>query len=116
MFRLLADENFDRRILEGLLTRRDDLDIQRVRDVGLLGAPDLVVLTWAAAEDRILLTHDLKTMPPFAHERIERGLRIGGVIAFGQRLAIGRAIDEILVVLECTREDEWQAAVIRLPL
>jgi len=60
--RLAADENFNQDIIRGLLRRKPDLDLVRVQDAGLSGASDPAVLEWAAAEDRLLLTHDLTTI------------------------------------------------------
>ena len=63
MFRLLADENFRGNIIRGLIRRIPTLDVTRVQDEGLSGADDPSVLEWAADNDRIVLTHDLETMP-----------------------------------------------------
>jgi hypothetical protein len=40
MLTFLADENFHRAIVRGLLRRKPDLDIVRVQDVGLSGVDD----------------------------------------------------------------------------
>lgn len=40
MLRLATDEDFNNRILRGLLRRRPDLDIVRVQDAGLRGRGD----------------------------------------------------------------------------
>ena len=61
MLRLLADENFNGEVLRGLLLRQPDFDIVRVQDVGLAGADDPDILSWAAANNRIVLTHDRTT-------------------------------------------------------
>ena len=61
MLKLAADENFNNNIVRGLLRKEPGLDIVRVQDVGLKGADDPTVLEWAAQEERILLTHDVKT-------------------------------------------------------
>ena len=66
MLRLAADENFNQDIIRGLLRREPDLDLVRVQDAGLSGASDPIVLAWAAAQDRLILTHDVRrshTMP-----------------------------------------------------
>jgi predicted nuclease of predicted toxin-antitoxin system len=63
MLRLLADENFNGDIVRALLLRQPDLDIVRVQDVGLAGLDDPDILDWAAANDRIILTHDRATLP-----------------------------------------------------
>jgi predicted nuclease of predicted toxin-antitoxin system len=64
MIRLLTDENFNQYILRGLRRRLPRLDFVMVKDVSLAGLPDLVLLKWAANEQRIILTHDLKTLVP----------------------------------------------------
>jgi predicted nuclease of predicted toxin-antitoxin system len=62
MLRLATDEDFNNRILRGLLRRKPDLDIMRVQDAGLIGKSDAEVLEWCANEGRVLLTHDVMTM------------------------------------------------------
>ncbi len=116
MLRLLADENLNGDILRGLLLRKPDLDVVRVQDVGLAGTSDPDVLTWAAEEDRIILTHDRATMPDFAYERLATGDRMPGVCVLDIRFPAGRAIQEILLIVACTEQDEWLDRVIYLPL
>jgi hypothetical protein len=36
-------------------------------------APDDQLLVWLADEGRILLTHDVRTMPRFVYERVRAG-------------------------------------------
>lgn len=54
MLRFSADENLDIRILQGLRGQAPEIDVVRVQDAGLQGAPDPVVLEWAAAGSRLL--------------------------------------------------------------
>src|ERR1700716_3423746 len=70
MLRLAADEDFNSRIVRGLLRRQPELDIVRVQDAGLAGSDDQKVLAWTATENRVLLTHDVSTLKQFAYERI----------------------------------------------
>ena len=79
--RFLADENLDGDLLRALLRRRPDLDIVRVQDVGLAGADDAAVPAWAAANGRVLLTHDVNTVPGHAYARIRAGQPLAGVVA-----------------------------------
>lgn len=58
MIRLLADENFDNRILRGVQRENANADIVRVQDTDLYEADDSTVLAWAASESRIVLSHD----------------------------------------------------------
>lgn len=74
MFRFAADENFDNSVLRGLRLRQPTVDIVRAQDViGLSGSDDPTLLEWAAAEGRILLTHDASTVPDYAYARIAAG-------------------------------------------
>lgn len=68
--RFAADENFDNDILRGLLRRIPDLDVVRVQDTELYQAPDDRLLEWCAQENRVLLTHDARTMPAFLRARL----------------------------------------------
>jgi len=116
MLRLATDEDFNNRIVRGLLRRQPDLDILRVQDAGLAGRDDEEVLAWAAGEGRILITHDVTTMKQTAYDRIAAGLPMPGVFEISQDVSIGRAIDELLLLVLYSDKDEWQGQVRFLPL
>lgn len=114
--RLLVDEDFDNDILRGLLRRQPGVDVVRVQDVGLSGADDSTVLAWAADQNRVLLTHDVSSMKAHAYDRIARSLPMPGVFAVSQDLPVGRAIEEVLLLAQCSVPGEWEAQVRHLPL
>lgn len=116
MLRFAADENFNNDILDGLLRRKPELDVLRVQDTDLLGAEDPDVLAWADDVGRILLTHDVNTLPGFAYERILAGHSMAGVFLVGQTLPIGPVIEDLLFLAECSRDGEWEGQVLFLPL
>lgn len=116
MLRLVADENFNNDIVRGLLRRKPDIDVVRVQDVGLSGADDPSVLAWAAQERRVLLTHDVTTMTKYAYLRIETGHAMPGVFAVGRDTAISRTVDDILLLIECSIEGEWDGQILYLLL
>ena len=116
MIRLLIDQNLNRRIIEGVQLRMPDLDAIFALDVGLAGATDPDVLEWAAANDRVVVTHDAKTMPNFAYDRLAAGRRVPGLIAIRTSLPIGAAIDDLLLILNCCREDELDGQVYDVPI
>ena len=116
MLRLAADENFDQRILNGLRRRLPDLDVVRVLDVGLGSASDPGILEWAAQENRILLAHDVATVTRFAYERAAAGEPMPGVFEVPQRLHIGRAIEDLLLLATASEAGEWDGQVRYLPL
>ena len=116
MLRLLSDENFNGDIIRGLFLRQPDLDLLRVQNVGLQEVDDPTILAWAAKNKRILLTHDRATMPDFAYERIVRREPMTGLFVVNDRMSIRQAIDELLLLINCTEQAEWKGIVLYLPL
>jgi hypothetical protein len=116
MLSLLADENLNGDIVRGLLLRRADLDIARVQDFSLSGLDDADVLAWAAEQQRIVLTHDRATMPDYAFQRVVAKEPMPGLFVINDRLPVGHAIDEILLLDECSAQAEWHGRVVYLPI
>jgi len=116
MLRLAADENFNNDIVRGLWRRKSELDIVRIQDVGLSGADDPTVLEWAAREGRVLLTHDVTTMTRYAYEHVRAGQPMPGVFEVSRAVPIGLAIEDTLLLAECSLEGEWEGQVRYLPL
>lgn len=114
--RFAADENFNNVILRGLKRRRPTLDVVRVQDAGLAGADDPAVLEWAASEGRILLTHDVATMIRYAYDRVRAGQLMPGVCEVQRRVPIGQAIEELLLIAECSTADDWETQVFYVPM
>lgn len=116
MLRLAADENFNNDIVRGLLRRKPDLDIVRVQDAGLSGGGDPEVLEWAASDGRVMVTHDVSTLSKHAYDRIEAGRAMPRVFEISATMAVGRAIDDLLLLVECSVDGEWEGQVRYLPL
>ncbi|WP_008311713.1 DUF5615 family PIN-like protein [Leptolyngbya sp. PCC 6406] len=116
MLSLLSDENFNGDIVRGLMLRQPNLDLLRVQDVGLREVDDPAILAWAASNGRILLTHDRATMPDFAYNRLVRGEPIAGMFVVNDRMPVRQAIDELLLLLDCSEQAEWKNVVLYLPL
>jgi hypothetical protein len=96
--------------------RKPDLDVVRVQDAGLPSAGDPEVLEWAAREGRVLLTHDVSTIGRYAYERVTAGQAMPGVFEIETNLSIARAIEDLLLIVECSLEGEWEGQVRYLPL
>ena len=116
MIPLLFDENIDRDIVRGLELRLPDLDFLTVQGVGLQGRPDDEILEWAAAHHRILVTHDVRTIPRYAGDRIRAGLPMPGVFGAAKTLPVGLVIDDLLLLATCSLEGEWQNRIVYLPI
>lgn len=114
--RFATDENFDGRIFSGLRQRLPDLDIVRVQDTEMFQAPDDQLLAWLAEEGRVLLTHDVRTIPRFVYERVRAGQSVPGVIEVHKRTPIGQAIDDLEVVLGAGEPEDFADQVKYIPL
>lgn len=114
--KFLTDEDFQSAILDGVRRRLRDLDIVSVQEAGLRTSRDPQVLEFAASENRILLTHDVRTMETHARARLALGKPMPGVIIIRQQVPIIRAIDGIILVAECSQPEEWNEKIQFLPL
>jgi predicted nuclease of predicted toxin-antitoxin system len=116
MLSFLSDENFNGDIVRGLFLRKPNLDLLRVQDVGLRKVDDPMILDWTANNNRILLTHDRATMPDFAYERLVKGQSMTGLFVVNDRMPIRQAIDQLLLLIDCSEQEEWKGIVLYLPL
>ena len=115
--RILLDEDFNNDILRGLLRRKPEVDIPQVQDIPeIVGAGDPDVLEWAAKEERVLFTHDVNTMTAHAIARVQTGKSMPGVFAASQRLPVGQVIEDMILLVELSKEGEWEGLVLHLPL
>ncbi len=116
MLRYIADENFNGDIVRGLLRRNPSVDIVRLQDIGLSGAEDSTVLEWAASQGRVVVTHDVTTMTRHAFDRVASGLPMPGVFEVKSTAAVGQVMGDLLLLAECSLEDEWERRILYLPL
>jgi hypothetical protein len=73
-------------------------------------------LEWAAHHQRVLLTHDVSTMTAHAYVRAREGKSMPGVFEVGRHVPTSVAIEDLLLLAECSLEDEWEGQVRSLPL
>jgi hypothetical protein len=114
--RFLADEDFDNDLLRGVQRQVPWVDFTRVQDEELSGEPDPTILEWAAKHDHVVLSHDVNTMTRHTYARIRAGQRVPGVCIVPQSLPIGQAIEELILLIECSRPEDWENQVRYLPL
>jgi len=116
MIALAFDENLNNDVVRGLLRRNPALDVVRVQDAGLSSLDDPAVLAWAAAEARVLVSHDVATLTAYAYARVLAGLPMPGLFEAGPSVPIATAIDDLLLIAECSLPGEWEGQVRYLPL
>jgi len=115
MLKLLIDENFDQRILRGLQLRVPGLFYALVQETALAGAKDAALLQWAAENQRVLVTHDRKTMLKAVHQRLRSGQKTAGLVIVRKELPLIRAIEDLVLLLECCTEIDLENQVVFIP-
>ena len=104
--RLLFDEGLNNDLVRGLVARDPELDVVRAQDF-IQGCPDDYVLEWAFYNQRVLLTHDIKSMPRHCQTRWNNRQSIAGIVFVEQIISIGPAIEQILTLLSDTEQFDW---------
>lgn len=99
--RFLVDEDLSPKIAEWIRTEAG-LDAVHVRDRGLLGEPDHVVLEYAYQEDRILITANVKDFQRLARAR---ELHPGIVLFLNGALSREEQWEVMLIVMEILRQE-----------
>lgn len=112
--RFQADADFRRPIVTGLKRREPGIDLRTAEEARLVGLDDLAVLKIAADDRRLLLTHDVSTMPETFARFIETQLS-PGVILVSQSLSYRDAIDRLPRVWTTTESEDWENVLSFLP-
>lgn len=113
--RFQADADLNEEILSGVLRQNPDIDFQTAEEAELRGLADPEVLARAADENRILVTHDRRTMPRHFADFIGRRA-CPGVMIISQRVSVHRAIEELTLAWEVSEAEEWFNLIVELPL
>lgn len=116
MLKLLIDENLDQRILRGLQLLVPGLAYTVVQETSLAGAQDTALLQWAAENHLVLVTHDRRTMLRAVQARMRSGQETTGVVIVKKEVPLIRAIEDLVLLIECASEKELGNQVIFIPL
>lgn len=110
----LADVDLKRAIVDGVLRRDHNVDFKIAQQASLDGMPDLEVLAFAAREGRVLVTHDVTTMPSHFEEFV-RQRQSPGVIITPQHVPVGQVIEALLLVVNAGNAADLRNCVLLLP-
>jgi hypothetical protein len=113
--RFLADADLNQAIVTGALDREPALDFLTATEADLHGQDDPEVLELAAAQGRVLVSHDTSTMPVHFFDRLRSGRRSPGVFLVRQRASVGQVVDAILLVWSASAPEEWAGQIHYLP-
>lgn len=110
-----ADADLNEDIVTGVLRKIPEIDFQTATEAKLTGITDENVLETAARENRILVTHDRKTMPKYFAEFIQTQ-NCPGVLIISQKLEISAAIEELILIWTASEAEEYINTIRQLPI
>jgi predicted nuclease of predicted toxin-antitoxin system len=113
--RFLADQNLNNDIVSGVLRRLPEIDFETAHEAGLDSASDAELISFAAKEGQILVTHDRKTMPKYFGRFIETQ-NSAGVLLISQNCEISVAIEELILIWEVSEAEEFLNLIRQIPL
>jgi hypothetical protein len=119
--KLLLDEQLSPTVAHGLSAALSGLTVAALRDWqggAYLEAPDELILQAAAADGWMLVTYDLRTIPPLLKLWAEQGQAYGGVILVDERSIaqndIGGLIRALTRLGAISAAASWQNRIVYL--
>lgn len=113
--RFQADADLSQILLKATLRREPSIDFRTAHAARLVALSDEQVLAIAAAEGRVLVTHDRKTMPKHFAEFVASNPS-AGVIVVPQKLAVNAAAEDLILIWGASESEEWINRIQSLPL
>ena len=74
------------------------------------------LLAWAAARDYVVVSQDRSTKEASAFARMGDALTMTGLVLVHSDLAIGRAVDDLVFLIETATDADWRGRIHHLPL
>lgn len=109
-----ADYDFNQKIVRAVRHLIPAIDFQSAHSAGLEGVPDDQVLAYCAAENRILVSHDVTTMQDHFAEFIAQR-DSPGVLLIPQHISILRAAEALALVWGASEPEEYFNTITWLP-
>ncbi len=112
--RFQADADLSENIIWAVRREEPMIDFQTATQANLHGLGDDVVLALAASENRILISHDRRTMPYHFGEFIGRQTS-HGVFIIRKRFEMSKVVEAIILVWFASEPEEWFNNISELP-
>ena len=110
-----ADADLNQAIVTGVIRRQPSINFQTATEADLEGLKDAEVLALSSRQQRILVTHDRRTMPTeFAEFIIDS--QSSGVLIVSRKTALETVIEELILIWSVTTAEEWINRIAKVPL
>lgn len=110
-----ADNDLKFGIVKAVRRREPTVDFLSAQEAGLDGVPDPVLLDRAAAEGRVLVSHDRRTMIDHFRDHLAAGKSSPGLLIVSQGSAIGDVVEALLYVWALSDPAELRDQAYYLP-
>ncbi|EKV02143.1 hypothetical protein Lepto7375DRAFT_4349 [Leptolyngbya sp. PCC 7375] len=110
-----ADADLNQAIVTGVIRRQPNINFQTATEVNLEGLQDSEVLALSARQQRILVTHDRRTMPTEFAEFIVSN-QSSGVLIVSRKTALETVIEELILIWSVSTAEEWINRIAKIPL
>jgi hypothetical protein len=112
--RFQADADLNEDIAKGVIRREPGIDFRTATFAGLRRLSDLEVLKLAAQDERVLVSHDRKTMPRAFVQFI--GVETSpGLFLVSEKTDLLVAIESILLAWSASDSEEWVNRMVTVP-
>jgi hypothetical protein len=112
--RFQADADIDPDIRKGIIRRESSVDFRSAAGILSDGTPDSEVLRIAAADERVLVTGDVRTMATYFDSFIASH-QSPGVLLIPSSRSIGAAIEGILIIWRTQNAEDFRNRIHWLP-
>src|SRR5687768_16013818 len=110
-----ADADLNEDIVKGVWRRVPEIDFKTATVACLEGLNDIEVLHQAARENRILVTHDRRTMPLQFGEFVTDH-ECPGLLLVSKRTGVREVIDDIVLIWSASEADEYLNRMTTIPI
>ena len=118
MRRFLIDENISPEYRTQLLYHEPSLTVLVIGDEGFpaRGTPDPEILAWCEQNQFSLITNNRDSMPQHLSEHLSAGHHVPGIFTINRKVSMGLIIDQLLLIVGASDEDEYTDRITYIPL
>jgi hypothetical protein len=117
MRRFLIDENISPRYRTQLLYHEPSLTVLAVGDEGApaRGTSDPEILEWCERNQFNLITNNRESMPQHLSDHLSAGHHVPGIFTINRKVSMGLIIDQLLLIVGTSDEDEHIDRITYIP-
>lgn len=116
--RFLLDEHVNRAIQRQLRRLNPNVDVLAIGDPGApsTGTSDPDILTWLEKSGYIFVTENRSTIPRHLSDHFAAGRHVPGVFWIRPGIGIGHIVEELYLIWDTSKADEYQDCALFIPL